>query len=46
MDENELVKKQPMVKKPLKRIAKTDKKKNILKSINNKKERKQNVQNV
>lgn len=43
MDENELVKKQPMVKKPLKRIAKIDKKKNILKS---KKGRKQNVQNV
>ncbi|XP_077274940.1 U3 small nucleolar RNA-associated protein 14 homolog A-like isoform X1 [Temnothorax americanus] len=46
MDENELVKKQPMVKKPLKRIiAKADKKKNILKS-KNKKGGKQNVQSV
>ncbi|XP_077274944.1 U3 small nucleolar RNA-associated protein 14 homolog A-like isoform X2 [Temnothorax americanus] len=46
MDENELVKKQSMVKKPLKRIiAKADKKKNILKS-KNKKGGKQNVQSV
>lgn len=42
MDENELVKKQPMVKKPLKRItAKSDKKKNILKNNNKKKQKKE-----
>lgn len=40
MDEDELIKKQPIVKKPLKRI--TDKKKNIL-NKSNKKGRKQNV---
>lgn len=51
MDENELVKKKPMVKKPLKRInekkneKKNDKKKNIVKK-NKKKRHKQNVQNV
>jgi len=40
MDENELVKEQPMVKKPLKRIKmKNDKKKNTVKN-NNKKRRK------
>ncbi|KYM89103.1 U3 small nucleolar RNA-associated protein 14 like protein A [Atta colombica] len=40
MDENELVKEQPMVKKPLKRIkTKNDKKKNTVKN-NNKKRRK------
>jgi len=40
MDENELVKQQPMVKKRLKRI---DAKKN---TVNSKKKRKQNVQNI
>lgn len=40
MDENELLKKQPLAKKPLKRInAKNDKKKNIVKN-NSKKKRK------
>ncbi|XP_011877840.1 PREDICTED: U3 small nucleolar RNA-associated protein 14 homolog A [Vollenhovia emeryi] len=46
MDENELVKKQPMLKKPLKRVAaKANKKKNTFKN-NNKKKRKRNVPNV